>query len=198
MGHPFKHFCTITHHRHLVIAYCFRAGIGFQGLFHDLSKYSPREFWAGSKFYQGTRSPTEAERETLGASAAWMHHKGRNRHHFEYWTDVNPKTKQYEPVRMPIRFVKEMLCDRIAASRTYQGKKYTDAFPLAYFLSGTARKRMHPDTANLLEGWLRMLAEKGEKETLKRIKKIPNHLSYGVYSVICTTEETGRTEEKKE
>ncbi len=198
MGHPFKHFCTITHHRHLVIVYCFRAGIGFQGLFHDLSKYSPREFWAGSKFYQGTRSPTEAERETLGDSAAWMHHKGRNRHHFEYWTDVNPKTKQYEPVRMPIRFVKEMLCDRIAASRTYQGKKYTDAFPLAYFLSGTARKRMHPDTANLLEGWLRMLAEKGEKETLKRIKKIPNHLSYGVYSVICTTEETGRTEEKRE
>ena len=185
MGRPFKQFCTISHHRRLVISYCFRVGIGFQGLFHDLSKYGAKEFCAGAKYYQGTRSPTEAERETLGYSAAWMHHKGRNKHHFEYWVDVNPKSKQYEPVRMPIRFVKEMFCDRIAASRTYQGKKYTNAYPLSYFLKGSARKKMHPDTANLLEGWLRMLAEKGEEETFRCLKKIPNDLSYGTHPVIC-------------
>lgn len=79
-----KHFCTITKHRHQVIKHCFKVGIGFQGLFHDLSKYSLFEFIPGVKNYQGTRSPNEAEREINGYSAAWLHHKGRNKHHFEY------------------------------------------------------------------------------------------------------------------
>ena len=80
MARSFAHFCTVTKHRHCVIAHCFRAGIGWQGLFHDLSKYSPTEFLPGARYYQGTRSPTERERELFGYSAAWMHHKGRNRH----------------------------------------------------------------------------------------------------------------------
>ena len=179
MAHPFLHFYTITKHRHQVIRHCFKAGIGWQGLFHDLSKYSPTEFFPGAKYYQGTRSPNERERELFGYSAAWMHHKGRNRHHFEYWNDLNMQTKRYEPVRMPIRYVKEMFCDRVAASKIYQGKAYTDAHPLAYFLRGNARAKMHPDTADLLEDWLVMLAEKGEKETFAYIKKIPNRSSYG-------------------
>ena len=95
---------------------------------------------------------------------------------------------------MPIRYVKEMFCDRIAASRTYQGKNYTNAYPLTYFLKGSAKKRMHPDTASLLEGWLRMLAEKGEKETFRCLKKIPNDLSYGTHPVICMPEGMGEKE----
>ena len=170
--HPFRHFATITHHRHKVIAHCFRAGIGLQGLFHDLSKYGPLEFWTGAKYYQGTRSPNERERELFGYSAAWLHHKGRNKHHFEYWNDLNPKTKQYEPVPMPLRFVKEMFCDRVAASKIYQKEKYTDEHPLAYFLRGGARYKMHASTADLLEEWLRMLAEKGERTTFAHIKRL--------------------------
>ena len=97
------HFKTITHHRHLVLRGCFRVGLYWQGLCHDLSKYSPTEFWTGVRYYQGTRSPNAAEREEKGYSEAWMHHKGRNRHHFEYWTDLNMKTGRYEPVPMPPR-----------------------------------------------------------------------------------------------
>ncbi|MFR3992071.1 MAG: DUF5662 family protein [Angelakisella sp.] len=37
-----------------------------------------------------------------------MRHKGRNRHHFEYWTDVSPVTHQYEPLEMPTEFFVEM------------------------------------------------------------------------------------------
>ena len=178
MIHPWKHFCTITKHRHKVIAHCFRAGIGFQGLFHDLSKYSPAEFIPGAKYYQGTRSPNERERELFGYSPAWLHHKGRNRHHFEYWNDLNPATKMYEPVPMPVRYVKEMFCDRVAASKIYQGTNYTDQHPLAYFTRGNARRKMHADTADLLEEWLRMLAEKGETATFSHIKSIPNQTAY--------------------
>lgn len=157
-----SHFKTITRHRHLVMIHCAKAGILRQGLFHDLSKYSPTEFIQGAKYYVGTRSPNEAEREDLGYSLAWMHHKGRNRHHFEYWTDYNPKTKQQEPVKMPLKYVAEMFCDRVAASKIYQGENYTQDKPLRYFLKGKVRRKIHPETAALLEKLLKILAVKGE------------------------------------
>ena len=130
------HFMTITKHRHEVIRHCKKAGILWQGLFHDLSKYTPTEFLCGVKYYQGDRSPNDMERRVHGYSSAWMHHKGRNRHHFEYWTDYNPETGRYGPVKMPMRYVKEMLCDRLAASKIYQGDKYNENHPIEYFESG--------------------------------------------------------------
>ncbi len=172
MAHPFKHFYTITKHRNKVVSHCFKAGIGFQGLFHDMSKYLPAEFIPGAKYYLGTRSPNEKERELLGYSLAWMHHKGRNKHHFEYWVDINPKSKQYEPVPMPLNYITEMFCDRVAASKIYQGENYRDNSALEYFLRGNARAKMHQETADILEEWLTMLAEKGEKETFAYIKKV--------------------------
>lgn len=57
------HLKTITHHRHLVMRGCFRMGLIWQGLTHDLSKYSPTEFFAGVRYFQGSRSPNTAERE---------------------------------------------------------------------------------------------------------------------------------------
>ena len=169
--HPFRHFRTITRHRHRVIAHCFRAGIGWQGLFHDLSKYSPAEFFTGARYYLGSRSPNEAERADKGYSTAWMHHKGRNRHHFEYWTDYSPATRVVEPVKMPLRYVVEMFCDRVAASKIYQGDNYTATQPLEYFMRGKPRRVVHPATSDLLEGWLRMLAEQGEDAVFAHIRQ---------------------------
>ena len=171
MGHPIKHFLTITNHRHKVIANCARAGILWQGLRHDLSKYSPTEFIPGAKFFQGDRSPNEKEREIYGSSRAWMHHKGRNRHHYEYWNDYNPKTKQIENVEMPTRFLIEMFCDRVAASKIYRGAEYAPTHPLEYFLGGKARRRIHPATSDLLEGWLRVVAEQGEDAAYRLIRE---------------------------
>lgn len=165
-----RHFVTITRHRHRVIAHCFRAGIGWQGLGHDLSKYTPAEFLAGAKYYQGTRSPNEVERELFGYSPAWLHHKGRNRHHFEYWTDYNPQTKTVEPVKMPLRYVAEMFCDRVAASKIYQGENYTSHHPIDYFMRGKPRRRIHPETSDLLENWLTILAEQGEDAAFAAIR----------------------------
>lgn len=173
--HPIKHFKTITRHKNTVMLHCFKAGIFMRGILHDMSKYSPSEFIPGAKNFQGTRSPNEKERELYGYSVAWLHHKGRNRHHFEYWVDVNPKTKVYEPVKMPIKFLKEMFCDRVAASKIYQGKNYTDAHPLEYFSKGKARNYMHKETAELLESLLIMLKEKGEKETFKYLKTLKEY-----------------------
>lgn len=168
----FLHFKTITRHRHKVIAHCAKAGILWQGLRHDLSKYSPTEFIPGARFCTGTRSPNEGEREAYGYSLAWMHHKGRNRHHFEYWTDYNPKTKRVEPIKMPLRFVVEMFCDRVAASKIYQGGNYKPSHPLEYFEGGKSHRVIHPETSDLLEKLLTMLAEKGEEETFAYIRKL--------------------------
>ncbi len=169
--HPIRHFRTITKHRHAVIKHCFKAGIPLRGLLHDLSKYLPTEFIPGARFYQGTRSPNEAEREKYGYSAAWLHHKGRNKHHFEYWTDYNPIAKKVLPVKMPRKFVAEMFCDRVAASKIYQGKNYTSNHPIDYFLRGKERRVIHEETSNDLEMLLTMLRDKGEKETFSFIKK---------------------------
>ncbi len=170
MSKPLKHFRTITKHRHKVIAHCFKAGIGWQGLFHDLSKYSPKEFLVGAKYYQGTRSPNEEERRIYGYSKAWMHHKGRNRHHFEYWTDYNPVRRVVEPVQMPFNYVAEMFCDRVAASKIYNGKAYKNSDPLNYFLKSKATRFIHEETSKELEEMLRLLADKGEKEAFKELK----------------------------
>ena len=166
------HFITITRHRHLVIKHCKKAGVFWQGLRHDLSKYSFTEFKPGARYYTGKHSPNEDERALYGYSLAWIHHKGRNKHHFEYWTDVNVETKNYEPVEMPLKYLIEMFCDRIAASKIYQGDKYTDASALNYYNRGRARDKIHQNTAATLEVWLKMLAEKGEKETFAYVRKL--------------------------
>ena len=172
MAHPIKHFRTITKHRHKVIAHCAKAGILWQGLRHDLSKYSPTEFIPGAKFYQGTRSPNEKEREIYGCSLAWLHHKGRNRHHYEYWNDYNPKTRRPEPVEMPLRYVVEMFCDRVAASKTYNGDSYSDGDSYTYFLRIKGKHRMHEKTEELLNSLLEMLRDEGEERTFAHIRAL--------------------------
>jgi len=170
-----NHFRTITKHRHKVMLHCFKAGIIWQGLFHDLSKYSPEEFIPGCRYYQGTRSPHEAQREEIGYSVAWLHHKGRNKHHFEYWTDYDYKTRLPIPVKMPLKYIKEMFCDRVAASKIYRGKNYTDSSPLEYFLLGKGKRQIHPETSDMIEKLLNMLVEKGEDETFRYIKSLKDY-----------------------
>ena len=171
----FKHFHTVNKHRFKVFIHCAKAGIFFQGLVHDLSKYHPIEFLVGVKYYQGTRSPNDAEREEKGMSTAWIHHKGRNKHHFEYWNDLDMKDHVYKSVKMPIKYVKEMFCDRIAACKIYLKKSYTDSSALDYFIKKRAKDLMHPETAKLLEEWLRFLSINGEKQTFKMIRKEKNY-----------------------
>ncbi len=167
----FGHISTITSHRHQVIKNCARAGILWQGLFHDMSKYSPSEFFQGVKYWCGTKSPNDAARADLGYSSAWLHHKGRNRHHFEYWCDYDPKTRKVTPVKMPLRYVAEMFCDRVAASKIYMKEKYTDKAPLDYFLGGKSVRFIEPETSLLIEHFLQVLSEQGEKRAFSYIRR---------------------------
>ena len=170
-----KHLCTINHHKGLVMKHCFKVGLYKQGLLHDLSKYMPSEFFVGCRYYQGTRSPNNAEREATGYSTAWLHHKGRNKHHYEYWIDYSVNSKEgIVGQRMPVRYVIEMFMDRVAASKTYIKEEYTDRHPLAYYEKGAALlgNMIHKDTAALLYRLLKMLAEEGEEKTFAYIKRV--------------------------
>ena len=165
-----QHFKTITRHRWLVRQGCFRVGLYWQGLTHDLSKYSPTEFIVGARYYQGTRSPNAAERKEKGFSTAWMHHKGRNRHHYEYWTDMSLETGRYESCPMPRKYLAEMVMDRRAACMTYQGDAYTQASAWEYYAQSRERKIMHPELQKQLEFLLAMLRDEGEDATFSYIK----------------------------
>ena len=167
-----QHFKTITKHRFLVGVGCFRVGLIWQGLTHDLSKYSITEFRNGAKYYQGTRSPNAAEREDKGYSEAWMHHKGRNRHHYEYWTDMNLQTRLYESMPMPRKYLVEMVMDRRAACMTYQGSAYTDGSAWTYFDRSKEKNLMHPQLRRELEYLLRMLRDEGEEKTFRYIREV--------------------------
>ena len=166
----FQHLRTVNHHKWLVLKGCFRVGLYWQGLTHDLSKYSPTEFLVGARYWQGTRSPNAAERDEKGYSEAWMHHKGRNRHHYEYWTDMSPVTRNYDPIPMPRKYLIEGVMDRIAACRTYQGNAYTEASPFIYFEKSRDRQLMHPQTEQELHYLLSMLKDQGEEATFAYIK----------------------------
>ena len=168
-----NHFKTITEHKQLVMENCFRVGLFKKGLLHDLSKYSPEEFWTGVRFYQGDRSPNAAERELYGFSKAWLHHKGRNKHHFEYWIDFSmDKSKGLVGHKMPVNYVVEMMMDRIAACKVYKGKDYTDRSALEYYQREKDFIVIHPETRKLLEKLLVMLSEKGEKKTFSYMRKL--------------------------
>ena len=162
--HPWLHFKTITRHKLLVMHYCFRAGMYKQGLLHDLSKYAPVEFLVGCKYYQGDRSPNNAEREDTGISKSWLHHKGRNKHHFEYWVDYAPGDEHIiNGVPMPRKYIAEMVMDRISASRNY----------LDYYLTGKEKLWfIHPKTKRDLEGLLRILNDHGEAVLISYIKNV--------------------------
>lgn len=122
-SNAFKHFKTIMIHKWWVFVYCCRCGLIWRGIKHDLSKFSPTEFRESIKYYTGTRSPIDVCKEQNGYSRAWQHHKGRNTHHYEHWTD-NYDTGTTS-IQMPLEDAMEMICDYLGAARAYMGKNFT-------------------------------------------------------------------------
>lgn len=160
MSKFWKHLKTVVRHRWYVCKLCCHCGIVWQGLVHDLSKFSFAEFLPAIKYANGKQSPHEGEIKDHGYSAAWLHHKGRNKHHFEYWLDpIHSST----PCRMPAKYMVEMICDRVGAGMAYGGKSFQNDAPLKYLRSKAAKERplMHPATYRTLEHALVLLADNG-------------------------------------
>ncbi len=173
------HLHTINNHKKMVTKMCFQVGLYRQGILHDLSKYHPIEFIPGGIYYQGDRSPISREKEIKGYSEGWLHHKGRNRHHFEYWIDYAPvfkkdgkMTMELVGMKMPKRYVVEMCVDRICASKNYQKEAYRDSSALDYYMKGREISLINEETDQLTVYLLTMLAEKGEKYFIRYVRKV--------------------------
>ena len=174
----FGHLCTITHHKFLVMSYCFRCGMFAQGLLHDLSKYAPSEFFPSVRYFQGYRSPISKEKQINGYSLCWLHHKGRNKHHWEYWIDRLGGDEHLTCIEMPFRYMLESVLDRISASKVYMKDKYSDSEPLNFFIHSKEYNTMNPDTARQIRYLLNYLAENGEEKALAYYKSLYKERKY--------------------
>ncbi|MDR1755083.1 MAG: DUF5662 family protein [Eubacterium sp.] len=173
MSNFFKHLKTVNLHRKIVKQLCFKLGLYRQGLFHDLSKYSPTEFFVGVKYYNGDYSPNNAERRDNGHSLAWLHHKGRNPHHTEYWIDYSADggQKKMSGVKMPAKYLAELFCDRVSACMVYQREKYSDASAYEYFIRTKEYCIASLETLDLIEKMLLTLKKHGMDKTIEYIKR---------------------------
>lgn len=177
----FRHFKTIVKHKYWVGKYCFKCGIPWQGIIHDLSKFSPTEFIESVKYYQGTSSPIEIAKKDKGYSKAWMHHRGRNKHHYEYWQDNFDKGG--ESLVMPYEYAVELLCDYLGAGRTYMGKKFTYKREYQWWRNKIENPvAMHPAIMSFIDYMLFLLSTcKDDKETKIFLNK---YYCYSVYKMM--------------
>ncbi|MBQ6539359.1 MAG: catalase [Bacilli bacterium] len=167
----FRHLHTVNKHRFLVFKLCVKAGIPLQGLVHDLSKYSFVEFWEGVKYYQGTYSPIRNARKELGYSEAWLHHKGRNKHHYEYWYDYGLEKAE---ILMPYKYFAEMVCDQLAAGMVYDGKDWNNSSQLEYWMRAREVARIDERIDKALIKVYNEIKEKGVNKVINsyNLKKI--------------------------
>ena len=160
-----KHFKLITHHKWIVFKLCCKIGEPWRGFMHDLSKYSRTEFKEGIKYYVGTHSPITEAKKDKGYSEAWLHHKGRNRHHSEYWVD--DRAPDPTPI-IPYKYAVEMICDKLAAGIVYEGKNWTKEFELEYWKRERERIRINKKTKGFITEVLEQVAENGIDSTLTK------------------------------
>lgn len=165
------HLCLISKHKLVVFKLCVKVGQPWRGLVHDLSKYSPTEFFEGVKYFNGGHSPIVDCKKQEGFSKAWLHHKGRNRHHLEYWVDVKAPDKT--PI-IPYKYVAEMLCDKLAAGIIYMGKDWTKEYELQYWLGERAEEEVNEQIKLLITDFLTQVSVDGIDKVLtkKNVKKL--------------------------
>ena len=161
MGARWRHFRTVCRHRRIVKMECAACGIWWRGVVHDLSKFSPAEFGPSARYFQGDRSPIEAEKEAIGYSNAWLHHKSHNKHHWEYWCDYDNDTGEVFPHKIPYVYVVEMVCDWIGAGMVYSGARWTEDAPMEYYERVRPGRHFHPETEALILRFLNCIKYSG-------------------------------------
>ena len=159
------HFKLITRHRWIVFKLCCRVGMPWRGLVHDLSKYGFAEFFESAKYYVGYKSPIQVARQERQYSLAWLHHKGRNKHHPEYWVDL---TLPEKTVIMPYKYAAEMICDKMAAGIVYQGKDWNKDWQITYYMRERERILIHPQVDKFLMATFTMVSEKDLDATITK------------------------------
>lgn len=159
----YRHFKTILRHKLIVCRECIKCGQIWRGLMHDNSKFGFTEFLSSAKYFQGNRSPIEAEKDDVGYSIAWQHHMGHNPHHWEYWIDFDSQG-YIKPNKIPYPYVVEMVCDWVGAGMVYSKDAWTQNEPINYYNKVKNGRHFHPDTEQLLVKFLSCIRDNGLDE----------------------------------
>lgn len=143
-----RNFLYILEHKLNVLIECWKMGLYIQGMTHDLSKLTPKEFFPYTKkFFLNEKLSPEAE---LQWKYAWLNHQHKNKHHWEYWM-VDPKKQLALP--MPRKYLIEMVCDWRSFSRKWGRKVKASTLDL------TDKIILHPESRRELEIILQRIKE---------------------------------------
>lgn len=114
----FEYIKYILKHKYYVGVECFKRGLYWQGLIHDLSKFSSKEFVAYMNMYTRPKITgiKVTQRVKIDFNKAWLNHIHNNPHHWEYWV------LDGEPLDMPDKYIKEMVCDWVGAGMAIHGE----------------------------------------------------------------------------
>ena len=178
-----KHFILVTKHRWLVFKLSLKVGIPFRGLIHDLSKFTFEEFFESAKYYDGKVTPIMLCKQDKGYSIAWLHHKGRNKHHDTYWVDLS--APQVASV-IPYKYLIEMVCDKLSANITYNGKAWTNSSEYEYWQVEKTKEFMimNPKCEHFLTEVFTQVKDNGIDKTLTK-KNLKN-----LYKKYCIDDKT--------
>lgn len=166
------HIRNIIVHKYWVLYYGLKLNMNiWQLLKHDLSKLSGIEFLESIKYYKGDSSPIPACKQVNGYSLAWQHHKGHNPHHYEYWIDSYDNGTNV-CIKMPYKYVMEMMVDWLAAGRTYQGKSFNIPNQNKWWENKKKNNpAIHNDTIDLIDFFYKTI-EKGWSNWISIEKQI--------------------------
>lgn len=166
----FKYFITICKHKWFVFKECFACGIVWQGIIHDMSKFGKTEFFSSAKYFCEDKSPHYGDAAENGYSLAWLHHKGHNKHHWEFWTDFNEEDGSIKVNKIPYKYVVEMVCDWVGAGKVYSKDKWTNSSPIEYYYKVRKGRHFNKKTETLIVHFLRVIENEGLEEFHKQAK----------------------------
>lgn len=123
----FQYLRYVIRHKWFVLVECFKFGIYWQGLIHDISKFLPSEFLPYMEHFFGSKIGISRGRDETGYykptdtgdaafDFAWLLHQKRNKHHWQWWC-LPEDEGGIKVLEMPLKYRKEMLSDWRGAGR---------------------------------------------------------------------------------
>jgi len=147
----------VLRHKWFVMIECWRHGLIWRGLVHDLSKFRPSEWFPYARYFYAKDGSPEQRRDSTGYykphdtgnaafDFAWLLHQKRNRHHWQWW--ILPTDEEGGKVlEMSTVYRTEMVCDWIGAGRAQgHGRDVT-----RWFRENRHKMRFHQITSWMVD-----------------------------------------------
>lgn len=135
----------LMRHKYYVSVECFKHGLFWRGLTHDLSKFGLTEFSAYANYFYNPdgskRIGSKHSDISTPFNLAWLHHQNKNDHHWQWWI-LQADDGLCQCMPMSKNATMEMLCDWIGAGKA-QG--FSDNL-IPWYLKNAKRIEMHRET----------------------------------------------------